>query len=77
MFSVQVMPAVIGALGSVTKEFGRLTEKLEIIYNVGVMQKTFCNCKDTENICYDSHNRRNDGNENRQKLMTKIVIRNF
>ena len=35
-----VVPAVIGALGSVTKEFDGWIEKLGITNNVGVMQKT-------------------------------------
>ena len=37
---VEVVPVVIGALGSVTKGFDGLIEKLEITKNVGVMQKT-------------------------------------
>ena len=37
---VEVVPAVIGALGSVTKGFDRWIEKLGITSNVGVMQKT-------------------------------------
>ena len=37
---VEVMPLVIGALGSVTKEFGTWTKILGISYNVEVMQKT-------------------------------------
>ena len=36
---VEVVTAVIGALGSVTKGFGRWIEKLQITNNVGVMQK--------------------------------------
>ena len=36
----EVLPVVIGALGSVTKEFDGWFEKLRITYNVGVMQKT-------------------------------------
>ena len=37
---VEVVPVVIGALGSVTKEFDRRIEKLGITFNVGVVQKT-------------------------------------
>ena len=37
---VEVVPVVIGALGSVTKDFERWTRKLAIAYNIGVMQKT-------------------------------------
>ena len=37
---VEVGPIMIGALGSVTKEFENWIEKLEIVCNVGVMQKT-------------------------------------
>ena len=37
---VEVVPVVIGALGSVTKGFHRWIEKLRIAFNVGVMQKT-------------------------------------
>ena len=37
---VEVVPVVIGALGSVTKGFDRRTEKLGIPLNVGVMQET-------------------------------------
>ena len=37
---VEVVPLVIGALGSVTKGFERWIEKLGIPLNVGVMQKT-------------------------------------
>ena len=36
---VEVVPVVIGALGSVTKEFDGWTEKLGLTNNVGVMQK--------------------------------------
>ena len=37
---VEVVPVVIGALGSVTKEFNRWIEMLGITNSVGVMQKT-------------------------------------
>ena len=37
---MEVVPVVIGALGSVTKDFERWIRKLEIAYNIGVMQKT-------------------------------------
>ena len=37
---VKVLPIVIGALGSATKEFDGWIEKLGITNNVGVMQKT-------------------------------------
>ena len=37
---VEVVPVVIEAFGSVTKEFDKWIEKLEIIKNVGVMKKT-------------------------------------
>ena len=37
---VEVVPAVIGALGSVTREFDGWIEKLRITNNVGVTQKT-------------------------------------
>ena len=36
---VEVVPLVIGALGSVTKEFDGWIKKLQITKNVGVMQK--------------------------------------
>ena len=47
---VEVVPVVIGALGSVTKGFDRWIEKLGITSNVGVMQTncTVRNCKDIE-----------------------------
>ena len=38
--TVEVVPVVIGALGSVTKGFYRWIEKLRIPLSVGVMQKT-------------------------------------
>ena len=38
--NVEIVPVVIGALGSVSVEFNRWTVKLGIICNVGVMQKT-------------------------------------
>ena len=37
---VEVVPVVIGALGSVTKGFDRWIEKLGITFSVGVVQKT-------------------------------------
>ena len=37
---VEVVPVVIGALGSVTKEFDRWIKKLGTTFNVGVVQKT-------------------------------------
>ena len=37
---VEVVPVVIGALGSVTREFDRRIEKLGITFSVGVVQKT-------------------------------------
>ena len=37
---VEVVPVVIGALGSVTKEFDGWIEKLGTTFNVGVVQKT-------------------------------------
>ena len=37
---VEVISVVIGAVGSVTKEFDEWIEKLEITKNVGVMQKS-------------------------------------
>ena len=37
---VEVVPAVLGALRSVTKEFDGWIEKLRITNNVGVIQKT-------------------------------------
>ena len=37
---MEVVPVVIGALGSVTKDFERWIRKLGIAYNTGVMQKT-------------------------------------
>ena len=37
--TVEVVPVVKGALGSVTKEFDGWTEKLGLTNNVGVMQK--------------------------------------
>ena len=37
---VEIVPVVIGALGSVTKAFERWIRKLGIAYNIGVMKKT-------------------------------------
>ena len=37
---IEVVPVVIGALGSLTKKFDRWIEKLGITNNVGIMQKT-------------------------------------
>ena len=37
---VEIVPVVIGALGSVTKDFERWIRKLGIAYNIEVMQKT-------------------------------------
>ena len=37
---VEVVPVLIGALGSVTKEFDEWIQKLLMTYKVGVMQKT-------------------------------------
>ena len=37
---VQVVPVLIGALGSVTKDFGKWMETLGIPGDVGVVQKT-------------------------------------
>ena len=37
---VQVVPIVIGALGSVTKKLDGWIEKLGITNNIGVMEKT-------------------------------------
>ena len=37
---VEVVPVVIGALGSITKNFDGWIENLEITNNVGVMLKT-------------------------------------
>ena len=37
---VHVVPVVVGALGSVTKEFDRWIEKLGVIVDVGAVQKT-------------------------------------
>ena len=37
---VEVAPVLIGALGSVTKEFDEWIEKLLMTYKVGIMQKT-------------------------------------
>ena len=37
---IEVMPVVIGALGSVTKELDGWIEKLRITNNVGMMQNT-------------------------------------
>ena len=47
---VEVLPVVIGALGSVTKGFDRWIEKLGIPFNVGVIQKNCFvgNCNDFE-----------------------------
>ena len=49
---VEVVPVVIGALGSVTKGFDRWIEKLGIPFNVGVIKKNCFvgNCKDFEEI---------------------------
>ena len=38
--NVEIVPVVIGALGSVSTEFDRWVRKLGITCNVGVMQKT-------------------------------------
>ena len=38
--NVEIIPVVIGALGSVSAEFDRWIGKLRITCNVGVMQKT-------------------------------------
>ena len=38
--NVEIVPVVIGVLGSVSIEFDRWMGKLGITYNVGVMQKT-------------------------------------
>ena len=38
--NVEIVPVVIGALGSVSTEFDRWMGKLGITFNVGVMQKT-------------------------------------
>ena len=56
---VEVVPVVIGALGSVTKGFDRWIEKLEIPLNVGVMQKNCLvgNCKDIEESVGNVKNR--------------------
>ena len=40
MRNVEIVPVVIGALGSVSAEFDRWMGKLGITCNVGVMQKT-------------------------------------
>ena len=37
---VHVVPVVVGALGSVTKEFDRWMEKLEVPFDIGAVQKT-------------------------------------
>ena len=37
---IEVVPVVIGALGSVKKEFDEWIEKLRLTNNVGVTQKT-------------------------------------
>jgi len=37
---VTVIPIVLGALGSVTKNFEKYTEKLEVVINVTETQKT-------------------------------------
>ena len=37
---VQVVPVVVGALGSVTKEFDRWIEKLGVPVDIGAVQKT-------------------------------------
>ena len=38
--NVEIVPVVVGALGSVSAEFGRWMGKLGITCNVGVMQKS-------------------------------------
>ena len=40
MRKVHVVPVVVGALGSVTKEFDRWMEKLGVPVDVGIVQKT-------------------------------------
>ena len=46
---IEVVPVVIGALGSVTKEFNKWIGKIGIVYNVGTMQDCFVgNCEDIE-----------------------------
>ena len=39
---IEVVPAVIGPLGSVTKDFDVWIEKLQITNNVGVTQRLHC-----------------------------------
>ena len=51
---VEVVPVVIGALRSVTKEFDGWIEKLRITNNVEVMQKSIVgNYEDTEKSAGD------------------------
>ena len=38
--NIEIVPVVIGALGSVSTEFDRWMGKLETTCNIGVMQKT-------------------------------------
>ena len=38
--NTEIVPVVIGGLGSISSEFGRWMRKLGIACNVGVMQKT-------------------------------------
>ena len=40
LIRIEVVPVVIGALGSVTKEFNKWIGKIGKVYNVGIMQKT-------------------------------------
>ena len=81
--NVEIVPVVIRALGSVSVEFNRWAGKLGIICNVEVMQKTAKNTEESIGnlktrvfcqllvICYDSPNRRNDGNSNSQNISVK------
>ena len=58
---VEVVPVVIGALGSVTKGFDRWIEKLGIPFNVGVIKKNCFvgNCKDFEESVANVKKRKN------------------
>ena len=40
MWSVKIIPVVVGALGSVTKKLGQWIEKLGIRVRIGLLQKT-------------------------------------
>ena len=71
--TVEVVPVVIGALGSVIKEFDRWNEKLGTTYIVGLMKKTALlgGTRVLRKVLemLRRAKRRNDGNSNSQNMM--------